>query len=89
MRKLTTWETKEISRIITLEIRVTILEMQVGTMLGMVSMIGQQIEIRCNWHSRDGYRNDRSGVYVPPGNRDRASGSFSVSKLEDMMAKVL
>ncbi|XP_015166978.1 uncharacterized protein [Solanum tuberosum] len=27
-----------------------------------------------NWQNRDGYRNDRSGVYVPPGNRDRARG---------------
>ncbi|KAH0679304.1 hypothetical protein KY284_020389 [Solanum tuberosum] len=39
-------EIKEVSRIITLEIRVTILEMQVGAMLGMVSMKGQQIEIK-------------------------------------------
>ncbi|KAK4721306.1 hypothetical protein R3W88_011539 [Solanum pinnatisectum] len=42
-----------------------------------------------NWQNREGYRNDRSGVYVPPGNRDRASGSSSGSKLEDMLAKVL
>ncbi|XP_015164447.1 uncharacterized protein [Solanum tuberosum] len=33
--------------------------------------------------------NDRSGVYVPSSNRDRASGSSSGSKLEDMLAKVL
>ncbi|KAK4721276.1 hypothetical protein R3W88_011509 [Solanum pinnatisectum] len=42
-----------------------------------------------NWPNRDGYRNDRSGVYVPPGNKDRASDSSSKSKLEDMLAKVL
>ncbi|XP_015162309.1 uncharacterized protein [Solanum tuberosum] len=42
-----------------------------------------------NWQNRDGYKNDRSGVYVPPRNRDRASGSSSGSKLEDMLAKVL
>ncbi|KAK4733818.1 hypothetical protein R3W88_008079 [Solanum pinnatisectum] len=49
------------------------------------------------WYTRDaevgelgdGYRNDHSGVYVPPGNRDRVGGSSSGSKLEDMMAKVL
>uniref|UniRef100_M1DMN1 Integrase core domain containing protein n=1 Tax=Solanum tuberosum TaxID=4113 RepID=M1DMN1_SOLTU len=40
-----------------------------------------------NWQNIEGYRNDRSGVYVPPGNRDRANGSSSGSKLEDMMAK--
>ncbi|KAH0652626.1 hypothetical protein KY289_030304 [Solanum tuberosum] len=39
-------------------------------------------------NSREG-QNYRSGVYVPPGNRDRASGSSSGSKLEDMLAKVL
>ncbi|XP_015161998.1 uncharacterized protein [Solanum tuberosum] len=33
--------------------------------------------------------NDRSGVYVPPGNRDRTGGSSSGSKLEDTLAKVL
>uniref|UniRef100_M1DGJ5 Integrase core domain containing protein n=1 Tax=Solanum tuberosum TaxID=4113 RepID=M1DGJ5_SOLTU len=42
-----------------------------------------------NWQNRDGYRNDRSGVYVPLGNRDRVSGNSTGSKLEDMMAKVL
>ncbi|XP_049399843.1 uncharacterized protein LOC125863915 [Solanum stenotomum] len=42
-----------------------------------------------NWQNRDGYRNDRIGVYVTPGNSDRASGSSSGSKLEDMLAKVL
>ncbi|XP_049369931.1 uncharacterized protein LOC125834820 [Solanum verrucosum] len=42
-----------------------------------------------NWQNREGYRNDRSGVYVLPGNRDRVSGSSNGSKLEDMMAKVL
>ncbi|XP_015165151.1 uncharacterized protein [Solanum tuberosum] len=41
-----------------------------------------------NGMNRDGYKNDRSGVNVPPGNRDRASGSSSESKLEDMLAKV-
>ncbi|KAK4724038.1 hypothetical protein R3W88_026817 [Solanum pinnatisectum] len=41
------------------------------------------------WQNRDGYRNDHSGVYVPQGNRNRASGSSSGSKLEDMLAKVL
>ncbi|XP_049406213.1 uncharacterized protein LOC125869831 [Solanum stenotomum] len=33
--------------------------------------------------------NDRSGVYVPQSKRDRASGSSSGSKLEDMMAKMI
>ncbi|KAK4706987.1 hypothetical protein R3W88_033459 [Solanum pinnatisectum] len=42
-----------------------------------------------NWQTRDRYRNDRTGVYVPLGNRDWAGGSSSRSKLEDMMAKVL
>ncbi|KAK4737103.1 hypothetical protein R3W88_000800 [Solanum pinnatisectum] len=42
-----------------------------------------------NWKNRDGYRNNCSDVYVPLGNRDRASGSSSRSKMEDMMAKVL
>uniref|UniRef100_M1DBZ9 Integrase core domain containing protein n=1 Tax=Solanum tuberosum TaxID=4113 RepID=M1DBZ9_SOLTU len=42
-----------------------------------------------NWQNRDGYRNDRSGVYMPPGNRNRASGSSSGFKQEDMLAKVL
>ncbi|XP_049352076.1 uncharacterized protein LOC125816504 [Solanum verrucosum] len=42
-----------------------------------------------NWQNRDGYRNDRSGVYGPQGNSDRASGSSSGSKLEDMLAKML
>ncbi|KAH0712190.1 hypothetical protein KY289_008149 [Solanum tuberosum] len=42
-----------------------------------------------NWQNRDGYRYDRSGVYVPSSNRDRASGSSTGSKLEDIMAKVL
>ncbi|KAH0773639.1 hypothetical protein KY290_010776 [Solanum tuberosum] len=42
-----------------------------------------------NWQNRDGYKNDRSGVYVPLGNKDCASGSSSGSKLEDMLAKVL
>ncbi|XP_049381207.1 uncharacterized protein LOC125845709 [Solanum stenotomum] len=42
-----------------------------------------------NWQNRDGYINDRCGVYVPPGNRDCTSGSSSGSKLEDMLAKVL
>ncbi|KAH0743051.1 hypothetical protein KY290_031044 [Solanum tuberosum] len=44
-----------------------------------------------NYNSRnqDGYRNDRNGVYMPPGNRDRASGSFNGSKLEAMLDKVL
>ncbi|XP_049391584.1 uncharacterized protein LOC125856023 [Solanum stenotomum] len=42
-----------------------------------------------NWQNRDGYKNDHSGVYVPPCNRDRASGSSSGFK-EDMLAnKVL
>ncbi|KAK4737325.1 hypothetical protein R3W88_001022 [Solanum pinnatisectum] len=45
------------------------------------------------WYTRDAevgeLGNDCSGVYVPPGNRDRVSGSSSGSKLEDMMAKVL
>lgn len=36
----------EVSKIIILEIRVIILATQVETMLGMVSIIGQQIEIR-------------------------------------------
>ncbi|XP_049382699.1 uncharacterized protein LOC125847034 [Solanum stenotomum] len=40
-----------------------------------------------NWQNRYGYRNYCSGVYVPPGNKDRASGSSNGSKLEDMMAK--
>ncbi|KAK4709999.1 hypothetical protein R3W88_004512 [Solanum pinnatisectum] len=42
-----------------------------------------------NWQNRDRYRNDRSGVYVPPDNRDRVGSSSSGSKLEDMIAKVL
>ncbi|XP_049349268.1 uncharacterized protein LOC125813838 [Solanum verrucosum] len=42
-----------------------------------------------NWQNREGYRTDRSGVYVPPGNRHRGSGNSTGSKLEDMMAKVL
>ncbi|KAH0665341.1 hypothetical protein KY285_026547 [Solanum tuberosum] len=42
-----------------------------------------------NWQNRDGYRNDRSGVYVPPGNRERASRSSCGSRMGDMMAKVL
>ncbi|KAK4707280.1 hypothetical protein R3W88_033127 [Solanum pinnatisectum] len=42
-----------------------------------------------NRQNRYGYRNDRSGVYVPSGYRDRAGGSSSGSKQEDMMAKVL
>ncbi|XP_049410609.1 uncharacterized protein LOC125873801 [Solanum stenotomum] len=42
-----------------------------------------------NWKNREGYKNDRSGVYVPPGNRDWVRGSSNGSKLEDMMAKVL
>ncbi|KAK4731329.1 hypothetical protein R3W88_024317 [Solanum pinnatisectum] len=41
-----------------------------------------------NWLNRDGYRNDRGGVYVPPGNRDQTSGSSSGSKLEDILAKI-
>ncbi|XP_015165478.1 uncharacterized protein [Solanum tuberosum] len=42
-----------------------------------------------NWQNRVGYRNDHSGVYVPPSNRDQASGSSSESKLVDMLDKVL
>lgn len=41
------------------------------------------------WQNRDGYKNYCSGVYVAPGNIDRASASSSESKLKDMMAKVL
>lgn len=44
MRKLTTWGIKESYKITTLEIRVTILEMQVRAILGMASMKGQEIK---------------------------------------------
>ncbi|XP_015161069.1 uncharacterized protein [Solanum tuberosum] len=43
---------------------------------------------RGNWQNRYGYINYRSSVYVHPGNRDRACGSSSESKLEDKMAKI-
>ena len=44
MRKLTTWETKEVFKIITLDIRVIILEMQVRTTLEMeINMVNHQI----------------------------------------------
>jgi len=46
MRKIITWGTKGVSEIITLEIKVRILETQVETLLGMVSMIDHQIEIK-------------------------------------------
>ncbi|XP_049358913.1 uncharacterized protein LOC125823612 [Solanum verrucosum] len=41
------------------------------------------------WYTRDAKVGELGGVYVPPDNKDRASGSSSESKLEDMMAKVL
>lgn len=46
MRKLTTWATKEVFGIITLEIRVIILEMQVKVMEGKDNMIGQKVTNR-------------------------------------------
>ena len=44
MRKLTTWETKEVFVIINMEIRGIIIEMWVGTTLEMVGMIDHQTE---------------------------------------------
>ncbi|KAK4709887.1 hypothetical protein R3W88_004400 [Solanum pinnatisectum] len=79
--------TKGVSRIITLEIRVTIS----GIACRNYARDGQydrpSNRDQGNWKNKDGYKNDHSGVYVPPGNRDRAGGSSSRSKLEDMMAK--
>ncbi|KAH0716567.1 hypothetical protein KY290_012724 [Solanum tuberosum] len=86
MKRQITWETKEFSGIITRATRVTILEIQVGK--GRIVDRPTNRE-QGNWKNRDGYRNDRSGVYAPPGNRDRASDSSSGSKLEGMLAKVL
>lgn len=45
-RKQTNWEIKEVFVTINLEIRVTILGIQVGTTLEIASMIGQQTEIK-------------------------------------------
>lgn len=42
MRKLTTWETKEVYKIITLDIKGIIPEIQVKTTLEMVNMIDHQ-----------------------------------------------
>lgn len=56
MRKLIIRVTKEVSKIIILEIRVTMLEMHIRSMLGRSMKLAKQC----------GYRNDRTGVYIPP-----------------------
>ncbi|XP_055824793.1 uncharacterized protein LOC129893304 [Solanum dulcamara] len=39
--------------------------------------------------NNDNFKNERSGVYVPPVNRDRAKNNNGNSKLEDIMTKFL
>lgn len=42
-----------------------------------------------NWHNKDNFKNNRSGVYVPNGNRDKAGNGSGCSRMEEMLAKVL
>lgn len=42
-----------------------------------------------NCHNKDGFKNNRSGVYVTSGYRDRAGNGSGSSRMENMLVKVL
>ncbi|KAH0706210.1 hypothetical protein KY289_011286 [Solanum tuberosum] len=54
----------------------------------MVSMIDRGTENKASGKTKR-VKKENSGVYIPPGNKDRTGSSSSVSRMQDMLVKVL